>query len=123
MADVTGVLTQSQIERLNEITKDKVNTQKLKSQTLDKDAFLKILTTQLQHQDPMSPMQDAEFIGQMAQFSSVEQLNSIGEQMGTLVEAVAALSANSSDDDKDGVNQKILNELIKLNKAIEAYGE
>jgi flagellar basal-body rod modification protein FlgD len=123
MAEVTGVLTQSQIERLNEITKDRVNEQKLKAQTLDKDAFLKILTTQLQYQDPMSPMEDAEFIGQMAQFSSVEQLNTIGDQMEILVKSVEALSADSDDDDDDGVNQKILNELIKLNKAIEAYDE
>lgn len=123
MADITGVLTQSQIERLNEISKDTINTQKLKNQTLDKDAFLKILTTQLQYQDPMSPMEDAEFIGQMAQFSSVEQLNEISAQMETLTESVAALSTDSDDDDEDGVNQKILNELIKLNKAITAYNE
>ncbi|OMD05304.1 flagellar hook capping FlgD N-terminal domain-containing protein, partial [Paenibacillus odorifer] len=45
--------------------------------TLGKDQFLKILITQLQNQDPMQPMEDKEFIAQMAQFTSVEQLMNI----------------------------------------------
>ncbi|TCP58824.1 flagellar basal-body rod modification protein FlgD [Tumebacillus sp. BK434] len=44
---------------------------------LDRDAFLKILVTQLANQDPTQPMQDREFIAQMAQFSSLEQMNKV----------------------------------------------
>lgn len=41
--------------------------------TLGKDDFLRLLVTQLQHQDPMNPMDDKDFMGQMAQFSTLEQ--------------------------------------------------
>lgn len=50
---------------------------------MDKDAFLQLLVTQLKNQDPMKPMQDTEFISQMAQFSSLEQMTN----MNKLIEA------------------------------------
>lgn len=55
------------------------------SGNLDKNAFLKMLVTQLQHQDPMNPMEDKDFIAQMAQFSSLEQM----QQMNDKLDAIA----------------------------------
>ncbi|MEA2458969.1 MAG: flagellar basal-body rod modification protein FlgD [Thermoleophilaceae bacterium] len=43
--------------------------------TLGKDDFLKLLVGQLQHQDPMQPSDSSEWIGQMAQFSQLEQVS------------------------------------------------
>ena len=60
--------------------------------TLGKDDFLKLLTTQLQHQDPLQPMDSQAFIAQLAQFSSVEQLTALGTRLDTLL--VAQASAN-----------------------------
>lgn len=52
---------------------------------LGKDAFLKLLITQLQNQDPTKPMDDKEFIAQMAQFSSLEQMQNMTKAMESLL--------------------------------------
>lgn len=52
---------------------------------LGKDAFLQLLITQLQHQDPTNTMDDREFISQMAQFSSLEQMQNMTKAMESLL--------------------------------------
>ena len=54
------------------------------SKSLDKDAFLKLLTTQLQNQDPLNPTDSTAFTAQLAQFSSLEQLTNVNETLNTL---------------------------------------
>ncbi|WP_042471925.1 flagellar hook assembly protein FlgD [Bacillus ndiopicus] len=54
---------------------------------LGKDAFLQLLITQLQNQDPTNPMNDREFIAQMAQFSSLEQMQNMTKAIEVLVES------------------------------------
>ena len=46
---------------------------------LDRDAFLKILVAQLQNQDPLNPIEDQDFIAQLAQFSTLEQMQTLNE--------------------------------------------
>ncbi|EMG35673.1 flagellar hook capping protein [Desulfocurvibacter africanus PCS] len=55
------------------------STPKSKSGALDQSTFLNLLMAQLQHQDPLNPMEDKDFTAQLAQFSSLEQLNKINE--------------------------------------------
>ncbi|TFB23209.1 flagellar hook assembly protein FlgD [Filobacillus milosensis] len=51
---------------------------------MDKDAFLKILMTQLTNQDPMDPMKDKDFVAQMASFSQLEQISNMSSNFEKL---------------------------------------
>jgi len=53
---------------------------------LGRDAFLKLLVAQLQHQDPLNPMESSEFTAQLAQFSSLEQLFNINDNLEVIKE-------------------------------------
>lgn len=66
-----------------------VKRQTSNNDSLGKDAFLKILFAQLQNQDPLSPMDDKEFIGQMATFSSLEQLTNMNQTLEKFVESAS----------------------------------
>ncbi len=58
----------------NELFKDGPNNQ------MGKDEFLKLLTFQLQHQDPMNPMDQSKMTGELAQFSQLEQLSNLNKK-------------------------------------------
>ena len=52
---------------------------------LGKDDFRKLLTQQLKNQDPMNPMEDMDFIGQMSSFSSLEQMMNMNKSLETFI--------------------------------------
>ncbi|SEN32066.1 flagellar hook capping FlgD N-terminal domain-containing protein [Paenibacillus sp. OV219] len=68
-------------------------TNKAADTSLGKDDFLRILVTQLQNQDPMQPLEDKDFIAQMAQFSSVEQLVNMSDQLAGLRQNLGMVSS------------------------------
>lgn len=65
------------------------------SNTLDKDAFLKLLVAQLKYQDPMKPSSSEEFIATTAQFTMVEKLDQLTEQ-GKSTALVSSLTTASA---------------------------
>jgi flagellar basal-body rod modification protein FlgD len=67
------------------------------SNELGKDAFLKLLTAQLQNQDPTQPVDNQAFIAQLAQFSSLEQLQGVSSRLDNLLTATqSAASLNTA---------------------------
>jgi len=99
-----------------ELNKSNVTT----GQNLGKDDFLKLLLAQLAHQDPSSPMEDKEFIAQMAQFSSLEQMTNMAAdfakmaRMLKVTEASGALGKaveiNLEDDSVQGIVRAVTRE-------------
>jgi flagellar basal-body rod modification protein FlgD len=81
----------------------------VKAGALDKNDFLKILISQLTHQDPTQPMDDKAFVAQMAQFSSLEQMTNMTEGLTKVndllarSQAVSLLGTNVDVDNGNGL--------------------
>jgi flagellar basal-body rod modification protein FlgD len=73
-----------------------LNEGKATQQNLGTDDFLNLLMTQLKYQDPTAPMDDKEFIAQMAQFSTLEQMTSRAGDFARLTNLVTSNEAASS---------------------------
>ena len=83
MTTVDSILTE-----LGTATKSASNAASDSGSVLGKDDFLELLVVQLQHQDPLNPLDDKEFIAQLAQFSSLEQMSNVAAGIESLTETV-----------------------------------
>lgn len=79
-----GVVTSSytKTETDGKITKDRENM--TPGGELDKEAFLQLLVAQMQYQDPLEPTDNTEYISQLANFSSLEQMQNMSESMSNM---------------------------------------
>lgn len=66
------------------LSNKKTTTKQTGNSSLGKDTFLQLLVAQLQNQDPTSPTDDKQFISQMAQFSSLEQMQNVSKSIDSL---------------------------------------
>jgi len=64
---------------------------------LGKDAFMSLLVTQMQHQNPLEPQADGAFLAQLAQFSSLEQLQGINDNISKLMTFMDGIAPTTTD--------------------------
>lgn len=135
---IPGVLTEEQLKALDEIVRENKTDNLKLNQELGKDQFMQILLRQLSHQNPLQPMEDKEFIAQMAQFSSLESIQNLnstfqdsfrglGEEVGRIREIMKDNEAKHSELEATvkSIAESIaeINKAIKENRAQKAYKE
>lgn len=94
MADATNGTTQIDGYRVQDTTS--LYTPAAKSKDLGKNEFMRLLVTQLENQDPMQPMQDQQFVAQLATFSSLEQLTDMNKRMESMISGQTQLINSQS---------------------------
>ena len=62
---------------------------------LEFESLLRIILTQLTYQDPLKPLENSEFVSQLAQFSQLQQTQSLNDQISSLLAAQSATQATS----------------------------
>ncbi|MGE4291534.1 MAG: flagellar hook assembly protein FlgD [Desulfovibrio sp.] len=66
------------------------------SSSLDSDAFLQLLLTEIEYQDPLDPMDNTEYVSQLAQLSSLEQLTTISASVDDVLDAVSQQTSTTA---------------------------
>lgn len=100
-ADIGSIGTDA---RIPELTADRRS-------NLDKDAFLRLLLTELKYQDPLNPTDDKAFIAQMAQFTSLEQMQNMSKAL-SLAQSCSMIGrqilAQSKDKTVSGIAEAVI---------------
>ena len=85
MTTTTDTTSASSIYSQYSLKTDSTSTTGSSSNTLGKDTFLQLLVTQLQNQNPLDPQDNSEFVAQLAQFSSLESMQTLNDTVDTLL--------------------------------------
>ncbi len=103
---VTGTITAEQQKKLDQIDAKNKTDELKKNQEMGREQFLKVLMTQLSHQNPLSPLEDKDFIAQMAQFTSVESMQAMVEGLDDVKKEVSSIKASIAEKENDDKTKK-----------------
>ncbi len=70
------------------------------SSEVSKEMFLQLLVAQIKNQNPLSPMDGTEFVSQLAEFTNLEQLIALGDDVEAIREALLADPAGTEENPK-----------------------
>jgi flagellar basal-body rod modification protein FlgD len=94
--DINTMISAEDLASLSRRVEDynrSLNPGRIPQADLGKDDFLKLLITQLSHQDPTQPLEDREFVAQMAQFSTLEQMTNMNGELSKVLGLLARSQA------------------------------
>ncbi|WP_088069464.1 flagellar hook assembly protein FlgD [Gottfriedia luciferensis] len=81
--------TSTILDALKSINQSDSKSSKKVGNDLGKDDFLKLLMAQMKNQDPLSPMQDKDYIAQLATFSSLEQMTNMNTSLNNFLDSMS----------------------------------
>ncbi len=117
---VTNSSLSTALDELTYKNLDSENVNKVRgSSELGKEEFMKLLTTQMQYQDPLNPQSDQEFIAQLAQFSSLEQMQNLNSTFNntsaySLIDKYVEIEHSESNGETKSANGIV--DSVKINK-------